>query len=407
MENKREQLDRLLADYNYKKPQELIGENGLLKQLTKIILEQALQDDLIHLGDQRRGAEVTQGGGYRNGNSARTLVGNLGKQRSITPRESGTGSGAVSALYLSRPACPADVNDKIIALHVRGMSPLEIEGHLKKVSGIVVSTSIISAFTEAVATELEIWRNRPLDGIYPIVYIDFVRAKVLDGGLVVTKVVCLAIGIAMDGVKDVLGMWVGENEGAEFCQMVLTELKRRGVQDIFIVCFDGLPEFSKIAQAVFPNVQIQPYIASIVRNCLRYVSWKERKEIVSDIKGIYQAASAEQAAFELKAFAKKWDASHPAISQTWRESWERILPLFTYPQDVRKVISTTNTIESLHLALCKVTKDRRAFPNDLLLLQLLYLTLNTITKKWSMPVRDWKIALNRFSILLADRMSSY
>jgi putative transposase len=403
--NKREQLDRLLADYNYKKPEELIGEYGLLKQITKIILEQALQDDLIHLGDQKKGAGDTQDGRDRNGNSARSLVGNFVKQRSVTPRESAPDS--LPAHRVSRPAHSADVNDKIIALHVRGMSPLEIEGHLKKVSGIDVSTSIISEFTGAVATELEIWRNRPLDGIYPIVYIDFVRAKVLDGGLVVTKVVCLAIGIAMDGVKDVLGMWVGENEGAEFCRMVLTELKRRGVQDIFIVCFDGLPEFSQIARMVFPDVQVQPYIASIVRNCLRYVSWKDRKEIVSDIKGIYQATTAEQAAIELKAFAKKWDASHPAISQTWRESWERILPLFTYPQDVRKVISTTNTIESLHMALCKVTKDRRAFPDDLLLLQLLYLTLNTITKKWSMPVRDWKVALNRFSILLADRMSSY
>ncbi len=405
MESKREQLDRLLADYNYKKPEELIGEYGLLKQITKIILEQALQDDLIHLGDQKKGAGDTQDGRDRNGNPARPLIGNFGKQRSAIPRDSAPDSPPV--LRLSRPACPADVNDKIIALHVRGMSPVEIEGHLKKVSGIDVSTNIISEFTGAVATELEIWRNRPLDGIYPLVYVDFVRAKVLDGGLVVTKVVCLAIGIAMDGVKDVLGMWVGENEGAEFCRMVLTELKRRGVQDIFIVCFDGLPEFSQIARMVFPDVQVQPYIASIVRNCLRYVSWKDRKEIVTDIKGIYQAATAEQAAIELKTFAKKWDASHPAISQTWRESWERILPLFTYPQDVRKVIFTTNTIESLHMALCKVTKDRRAFPDDLLLLQLLYLTLNTITKKWSMPVRDWKVALNRFSIQLADRMASY
>jgi len=404
MDTKREQLDRLLADYNYKNPEGLIGENGLLKQITKLILEQALQDELIHLGDQSKRAGSTPGGRDRNGNT-KPLVDNSGKQRSVTPRENDLVS--APAFLVHRPASPVDVNDKIIALYVRGMSPVEIQGHLKKVSGIDVSAGTISAFTEAVASELKCWQNRPLEGLYPVVYIDFVRAKVLAQGLVVTRVVCLAIGIAMDGVKDVLGMWVGENEGADFCRRVLTELKNRGVHDMLIVCVDGPLELSETAKMVFPDVQVQPYVASMVRNCLKYVSWKERKEMVSDLKAIYQAATSEQAQCELNAFAKKWDESHPAISQAWRGNWERITPLFTYPQDVRKVIYTTNTIESLHMALCKVTRDRRAFPDDLRLLQLLYLTLNNATKKWSMPVRDWKAALNRFSILFGDRMPVY
>ncbi|KAF0189214.1 MAG: transposase mutator [Desulfobulbaceae bacterium] len=404
MDTKREQLDRLLADYNCKNPEGLIGENGLLKQITKIILEQALQDDLIHLGDQRMSPLSPQGGRDRNG-TTKPLIGNFGKPRSVPPHESDLVS--APALLVHRPASPVDVNDKIIALYVRGMSPVEIQGHLKKVSGIDVSAGTISAFTESVASELKSWRNRPLEGLYPIVYIDFVRAKVLDKGLVVTRVVCLAIGIAMDGVKDVLGMWVGENEGADFCRRVLAELKNRGVHDMLIVCVDGPLELSETAKMVLPDVQVQPYVASMVRNCLKYVSWKERKEMVSDLKAIYQAATSEQAQCELNAFAKKWDESHPAISQAWRRNWERILPLFTYSEDVRKVIYTTNTIESLHMALCKVTKDRRAFPDDLRLLQLLYLTLNNATKKWSMPVRDWKAALNRFSILFGDRMPVY
>ncbi len=405
MDIKREQLDRLLADYNYKKPEELIGENGLLKQITKIILEQALQDDLIQLGEQRVRTAAKQDGYDRHGHSAKPLVGNFGKQRRVSPRESTTGS--TPALLLHRPTPPADINEKIIPLYVRGMSPGEIQGHLKKVSGIDVSAATISACTEAIAGDLKIWQNRPLESLYPIVYMDFVRAKVLDKGLVVTRVVCLAIGVAMDGVKDVLGMWVGENEGADLCRRVLAELRGRGVDDIFILCIDGLDEFSETAKMVFPDVQVQPYVASLVRNCLKYVSWKERKEMVADLKTIYQTTTSVQAELELRNYAKKWDTSHPAISQAWRGNWDRITPLFTYPQDVRKVIYTTNTIESLHMALCKVTKDRRAFPDDLRLLQLLYLTMVSVTKKWSMPVRDWKAALNRFSVLFGDRMPVY
>lgn len=220
----------------------------------------------------------------------------------------------------------------------------------------------------------------------------------------VNKAVYLAIGITLDGVKEVLGMWIAETEGAKFWLQVVTEMKNRGVQDIFIACVDGLKGFPEAIEAVYPKTQVQLCIVHMVRNSLRYVSWKHRKEVADDLKVIYQSVSAEQAEVNLTAFAEKWDESHPTISQSWRRNWERIIPFFAYPAEIRKVIYTTNAIESLNMSLRKVTKNRGSFPNDEAMLKLLYLALNNIAKKWTMPIRDWKAALTRFAILFDDRM---
>ena len=401
----REQLDRLLADNGYGKSETLNGENGLIQRITKIILEQALQDEIVHLGSQEKSVGATQGGRVRDGKTAKTIIGNFGKQQVAAPRDRDAGS--ESGILFRRQTRPVGVNDKIVALYVRGMTSSEIQGHLKDIDGIDVSAEMISAFTGAIVSEVANWRIRPLESVYPLVYIDFIRAKVRDNGQVVNRTVYLAIGIALDGVKDVLGMWVAENDDVRFWLKTLAELKKRGVQDMFIVCADNLKGFAEAGKTVFPDIQMLPYVASIVRNCLKYVSWKERKEVMVELKAIYQAMTVEQAELELKAFAEKWDKSHPTISQIWAGNWERIIPLFSYPQDVRKVICTTNTIESLYMALDKVARDRRSFADDGLLLQLLYLTLTNITKRRSMPVRDWKAALNRFSVLFAGRMSVY
>lgn len=402
----KELLDRLLADYNCKKPEELIGENGLLKQLTKALLERALQAEMtVHLGHGKNGPITSQGGNARNGKSAKTIKGEFGKLPLEIPRD--RDSSFEPVIIPKGQTRFAGFDDKIISLYSRGMTTREIQGHLEDIYGVDVSPSLISTVTDAVADEVKIWQNRPLDAVYPIVYMDAIRVKVRDNGHVLNKAVYLAIGITMDGVKEVLGMWVAQNEGAKFWLQVVTELRNRGVQDIFIACVDGLKGFPEAIETVFPHTQVQLCLVHMVRNSLKYVSWKQRKEVAADLKTIYQAPTAEQAEMELMAFEEKWDETHPSISQSWRKNWERITPFFAYSPEIRKVIYTTNAIESLNMSLRKVTKNRGSFPNDEAMLKLLYLALNNIAKKWTLPIRDWKAALNRFSILFGDRMPAY
>ena len=402
----KELLDRLLADYNCKKPEELIGENGLLKQLTKAILERALQAEMtVHLGHEKNSAITSQSGNARNGKSGKTIKGEFGKLPIEIPRDRDS---SFEPLIIPKGQTRfAGFDDKIISLYSRGMTTREIQGHLEDIYGVDVSPSLISTVTDAVADEVKIWQNRPLDAVYPIVYMDAIRVKVRDSGHVMNKAVYLAIGITMDGVKEVLGMWVAQNEGAKFWLQVVTELRNRGVQDIFIACVDGLKGFPEAIETVFPHTQVQLCLVHMVRNSLKYVSWKQRKEVAADLKAIYQAPTAEQAEMELMAFEEKWDETHPSISQSWRKNWERITPFFAYSPEIRKVIYTTNAIESLNMSLRKVTKNRGSFPNDEAMIKLLYLALNNIAKKWTLPIRDWKAALNRFSILFGDRMPAY
>ena len=298
----------------------------------------------------------------------------------------------------------AGFDDKIISLYSRGLTTREIQSHLEEIYEVEVSPALISIVTEAVAEEVKAWQNRPLDALYPIVYMDAIRIKARSNGHVVNKAVYLAIGINLDGAKEVLGMWVSENEGAKFWLQVVTELKNRGVQDIFIACVDGLKGFPEAIETVFPDTQVQLCIVHMVRNSLRFVSWKQRKEVAADLKLIYQSATADQAEIELTAFEEKWDKTHPTISQSWRRNWAQVIPFFAYPADIRKVIYTTNAIESLNMSLRKVTKNRGSFPNDEAMFKLLYLALRNIAKKWTLPIRDWKAAMNRFSILFEDRM---
>lgn len=252
-----------------------------------------------------------------------------------------------------------------------------------------------------------LWQNRPLEEVYPIVYLDAVRIKVRHDSRVINKAVYLAIGINMDGIKEVLGMWTSENEGAKFWLQVVTELKNRGVKEIFIACVDGLKGFPEAIEAVYPNTQIQLCIVHMVRHSLNYVSWKQRKEVATDLKTIYHAATVEMAEKNLDAFAAKWDTSHPTIARSWRNNWERIIPLFSYPAEIRIAIYTTNAIESLNMSLRKVTKNRGHFPSDEAMFKLLYLALKNIAKKWTMPIRDWKSALNQFSIMFGNRIPNF
>jgi putative transposase len=400
--------DELLNELmkSYKKPEDLIGENGLLKQLTKALVEKAMKAELTdHLGYSENDPSGKNSGNSRNGNSKKTIKGEFGNMEIAVPRDRNS---TFEPVIIPKGATRfTGFDDKIISLYARGMTTRDIQGHLQELYGVEVSPTLISQVTDAVTEEITLWQNRPLEEVYPIIYLDAVRVKVRHNGSVINKAVYLAIGVTWDGNKEILGMWIAETEGAKFWLQVVTELKNRGVKDIFIACVDGLKGFPEAIEAVFPKAQIQLCIVHMVRHSLRYVSWKQRKEVAADLKSIYSAPTVEQAESNLAAFGTKWDASHPTISKSWRNNWERIIPLFGYPPEIRKAIYTTNAIESLNMSLRKVTKNRGSFPNDEAMTKLLYLAMRNIAKKWTLPIRDWKSALNQFTILFEDRMPAF
>ena len=396
-----ELLASLLA--NYKKPEDLIGESGLLKQLTKALVERAMKAEMTaHLGYEKHDSAGKKSGNSRNGKSKKTIKGEFGNMEIAVPRDR---NATFEPVIIPKGETRfTGFDDKIISMYARGMTTRDIQGHLQELYGVEISPTLVSQVTDAITEEITLWQNRPLDEVYPIVYLDAVRVKVRHNGTVINKAVYLAIGVTWDGNKDILGMWIAETEGAKFWLQVVTELKNRGVKDIFIACVDGLKGFPEAIEAVFPKTQVQLCLVHMVRHSLRYVSWKQRKEVAEDLKSIYNAPTVEQAEANLTAFAKKWDASHPTISKSWRNNWERIIPLFSYPPEIRKAIYTTNAIESLNMSLRKVTKNRGSFPNDEAMTKLLYLAMKNISKKWTLPIRDWKSALNQFTILFEDRM---
>jgi len=263
---------------------------------------------------------------------------------------------------------------------------------------------LISSVTDEVIEEVKAWQNRPLEEVYPILYLDALQFKVRDGAHVRNKAIYVAIGVKLNGLKEVLGLWVAQTEGAKFWLQVMTELKNRGVNDIFIACVDGLKGFPEAIETVFPKTEVQLCIVHLVRYSLNFVGWKQRKEVARDLKIIYHAATEAEAETRLAEFAAKWDAKFPTIAKSWRSNWARVIPFFAHPPEIRRVIYTTNAIESLNMSLRKVTKARSSFPNDEAVLKLLYLALRNIAKKWTMPVRDWKAALNRFAIVYENRL---
>lgn len=395
-----ELLSSLLA--NYKKPEDLIGENGLLKQLTKLLVEKALDAEMTeHLGHDRHEPVANPAGNARNGRSRKTLKGEFGALPIEVPRDR---QGSFEPQLIPKHQTRwAGFDDKILSLYARGMTVREIQAHLEEMYGAEVSPSLISTVTDAVVDEVKAWQARPLDSVYPIVYLDCIHVKVREGAVRV-KAVYLAIGVTMSGEKEVLGLWLAQTEGAKFWLQVVTELKNRGVQDIFIACVDGLKGFPEAIEAVFPHATVQLCIVHMVRHSLNYVSWKRRAEVAADLRRIYTAATADEAEQRLTEFETKWDGEYLPIGQSWRRNWPRLIPFFDYPAEIRKVIYTTNAIESVNMNLRKLTKNRGAFPSDEALVKLFYLALRNISKRWTMPIRDWKAALNRFTIQFEGRL---
>ena len=394
-------IDSLLADY--KKPEDLIGEHGLLKQLTKALVERALQAEMAeHLGHDKHETVNNATGNTRNGKSRKTLKGEFGELPIEIPRDR---EGSFEPLIISKHQTRwAGFDDKILSLYARGMTTREIQQHLTEMYGAEVSPTLISTVTDGVMDEVKQWQSRPLDAVYPVIYLDCIHAKVRDAGSVRTKAIYLAIGINMEGHKEILGLWIAQTEGAKFWLSVVTELKNRGVQDIFIACVDGLKGFPEAIETVYPQAIVQLCIVHMVRNSLNYVGWNKRKEVAADLRSIYSAATIDEAEHALADFEDKWNNAYPPIARSWRNNWQRIIPFFDYPPEIRRIIYTTNAIESVNMSLRKVSKSRGSFPNDEAVIKLFYLALSNIAKKWSMPLRDWKPALNRFTIQFNERM---
>jgi transposase-like protein len=299
----------------------------------------------------------------------------------------------------------AGLDEKIIALYARGSSTRDIQAQLEELYGVELSPTLISQVTDAVSDEVRQWQNRPLDSLFPILFLDALYIKLRQNGQVKSRAVYMVLGINLSGQKEVLGLWTGpqENEGAKFWLKVLTDLRNRGLQDIFIACVDGLTGFPDAIETVFPQARVQLCIVHLVRNSLKYVSWKDRRKVAADLKLIYQAATVTEAEDAVANFAQKYDEVYPSISQIWLRHWERVIPLFDYPADIRKAIYTTNAIESVNRSLRKVLKTKGAFPDEDSVFKLLYLALNNIAKKWTMPIHNWKAALARFALEFPDR----
>jgi putative transposase len=396
-----EVLDQILKDYE--KPEDLLSENGLLQQLTKALVERALNGEMTHhLGYEKHSPAGNNSGNSRNGSTPKVLKGKRGQVEIEVPRD--RNSEFEPQLVKKNQTRFDGLDEKIISLYSRGMTTREIQGHLEEIYGVDVSPSLISNVTDAVLDEVRAWQSRPLDAIYPILYLDALQVKVKSQGSVRNKAIYLAFGVTMGGLKEVLGIWSSDNEGSKFWMQVITELKNRGVQDIFIACVDGLKGFPEAIEAIYPNTQIQLCIVHLVRHSLFYVSHKDRKEIAADLKLIYQAPTLDEADYQLSKFADKWNTAYPMVVRSWQQNWARVIPMFSFAPEIRRAIYTTNTIESLNMTLRKIIKNRAMFPSDEAVFKILYLALKNISKKWTMPIHDWSGAMNQFAILFENRL---
>ena len=394
-----ELLDELLADYE--KPDDLLGEDGLFKQLKAVLLERALDAELSdHLGYEKGDPAGRGTGNSRNGYSDKTVLSEDGEIDIAVPRDR---TGTFDPLIVPKGERRLEgFDDRIVSLYARGMTVREIRGHLQELYGVAVSPDLISRVTDAVLEEVREWQNRPLDAVYPVVFFDALRVKIRDEGLVRNKAVYVALALTAEGEKEVLGLWIEQTEGAKFWLKVMNDLKTRGVADILIAVVDGLKGFPEAITTVFPETTVQTCIVHLIRSSLAFVSWKDRKRIRPDIKAIYRAETAETAAAKLDEFEAKWGERYPAIAPSWRRAWEQVVPMFAFPPAIRKMIYTTNALESLHRSLRKIIKTRGSFPNDEAAVKLLFLAIRNAGVGWKRPI-EWTAAMGQFAILFEDR----
>jgi len=380
--------------------------NKFAADLLKITVESALNAELDHhLGYPKHSPKGKNTGNSRNGFSSKTLKGNHGQIELDTPRDrNGTFEPQLVPKGQTRFTA---MDDQILCLYAKGMTTREIVAAFKEMYGADISAGLVSQVTNSVKDRIVEWQNRPLEPIYPVVFMDCLVVKVRHAKKIINKSVYLALGVNLEGHKELLGLWISENEGSKFWLSILTELQNRGVSDILIACIDGLKGFPEAIQATYPKTQVQMCIIHMIRNSLKYVSWKDYKTVTTGLKKIYQSVTEEEAALELDRFAEVWDEKYPRISKSWRNHWSNLITIFEYPQQIRKAIYTTNAIESLNSVIRKGIKKRKFFPNDEAALKMIYLAVIEASRRWTRPISNWKLAINRFIIEFEDRLTPY
>jgi len=378
-----------------------LGKGGLIKELTKAILERAMEAEMgEHLGYDRY--ERSESENARNGTYNKNLITENGVVELDIPRDR---DGSFEPVIVPKKQTRIEgLDQKILSLYAKGMSLSDIRLQLKELYEAEVSESLISKITDGVMDEVRAWQNRPLESVYPIVFFDCLVVKVRQDKRIINKAVYVALGIDSSGQKDILGLWISENEGAKFWLGNLTELKNRGMNDMLIACTDNLTGMSEAIAAVYPKCEHQLCIVHQIRNSLKYVSYKDRKELAGDLKPIYQASTEDEAHLALESFETKWGSRYPQIARSWYTNWENLVIFMQYPEAIRRIIYTTNSIESVNSQLRKVTNNKRVFPNDDSVFKTLYLTINYITRKWSMPVQNWGEAMAHFLIKFEGRI---
>jgi putative transposase len=383
-------------------PAELFGRGGIFNRLKKQIVEKVLEKELEHeLGYDKHSKITKPDDNRRNGSYDKTLIDDEGHKIKVDiPRD--------RAGNFTPQLIPKGVrrfngfDEKVISLYARGMTMSEIQGHIEEIYQTEVSKELISTITDGVMDEVIRWQNRSLDSIYPVLYLDCINVKSRDNNVIINKAVYLAIGITIEGRKELLGIWVGKEEGAKFWMQIVTELKNRGVEQIYVACVDGLKGFSEAINSIFPSTIVQLCIVHMIRNSIKYVSYKDLKEVTADLKKIYTANNEDSASLELRQFATKWDDKYPVISDIWQRHWSGIIPFFAFPKEIRKVIYTTNVVESINRQIRKIIKNKGVFPDDKSIQKIMFLALRNAAKKWSMPIKNWPLALNQFEILCGN-----
>lgn len=393
-------LDGLIGDA--KTQGDLFGEGGLIKELSKRLMERMLEAEMTHhLGYEKHAPEGKNTGNSRNGKTSKTVKTGNGEIKLDIPRD--RASKFEPMLVGKRQTKLDTLNQQVLSLYAKGMTVRDIQEHVSELYGTEISRDLISTMTDSILEDVTDWRNRALEELYPIVFIDGFVAKCRLNGMVSNRCVYIIYGINIEGKKDVLGLYLGENEGAKFWLHVLTELRNRGLKDIFILCADGLKGLPEAIEAVYPQATFQTCIVHMVRHSLNYVPYTEKKAVAADLKKIYGSSTVELAAQALDDFELTWGDKYPAIVRSWRSNWEKIIPFMDYPIEIRKIIYTTNIIESLNNTLRKSIRNRGHFPTEEALMKVLYLAIQQVSKRWTMPIKDWKQALNRFAISYPNR----
>lgn len=399
--NKKFNLEKELQ--GCKTMEDLVGKNGLVQKLIGGMVEQMLEQELDdHLGYQKNDPSGNGSGNSRNGKYSKTIQGSSGPFEIEVPRD--RNSDFDPQIIRKRQRNISSFEEKIISMYARGLSTRDIQDHVMEIYGANISPTSVSNITNKVMDVAREWQSRPLEKVYPIVYFDAIHFKVRQNGKVISKAAYTCLGIDLNGKKDVLGIWIGENEGAKFWLRVFTEMKNRGVDDIFIACIDGLKGLPDAIHAVFPKAEIQLCVIHMIRNSIKYVAHKNSKEFMSDLKPVYKAVTEDEAETKLLEFQEKWINKYPLAVKPWVKHWENIKTFFKFPEEIRRIIYTTNAVESLHRQFRKTTKTKAVFPSDDSLLKMLFLTVRGLSAKWTvMPVKNWRNALSQFAIIYGER----